>query len=304
MQLGFVSAIFHDLSLDKVLREAAGLGYDCVEVMCWPPGGPDREYGGVMHLDVTDFTQDQADDTRALCEKYGVAISQLGYYSIPLSADAEQAQAAREHLPKVIDASALLGLSTMGSFIGANHTLGLEENFQLFEQVWPDLVRHAEQRGVSIAIENCPMLFANSWPFGLNLARTPAIWRRMFETIPSPNFGLNYDPSHLKMQLMDPIEPLREFSSRIFHTHAKDMRVDREPLNDLGSLALPMERSTAKIPGSGDIDWRKWCDTLVEIGYDGPVCVEVEDEEYEGSLELRQKSLELSHSVLRPLITP
>jgi sugar phosphate isomerase/epimerase len=304
MQLGFVSAIFHDLSFEEVLRHAAELGYDCVEVMCWPPSGPDRKYGGVMHLDVTDFTQAQADDTRALCEKHGVHISALGYYSDVLSVEADQAEAAREHLPRVIDASAMLGLPTINTFVGANHTLNLEENFRLFEQIWPDLVRHAEQRAVRVAIENCPMLFANTWPFGLNLARTPAIWRRMFETIPSASFGLNYDPSHLEMQLIDPIEPMREFGSRIFHTHAKDMRVDREPLNDLGSLALPMERSTAKIPGSGDIDWRKWCDTLVEIGYDGPVCVEVEDEEYEGSLELRQKSLELSHSVLRPLITP
>ncbi len=303
MQLGFVSAILHDLSFEEVLCHATELGYDCVEVMCWPPGGPDRKYGGVMHLDVTDFTQAQADDTRALCDKHGVAISALGYYSDVLSADTEQAQAAREHLPQVIAASVLLGLPTVNTFVGANHTLALEENFQLFEQVWPDLVRHAEQQGIRIAIENCPMLFPNTWPFGLNLARTPAIWRRMFETIPSANFGLNYDPSHLEMQLIDPIEPIREFGSRIFHTHAKDMRVERQQLDDLGSLALPMERSTAKIPGSGDVDWRKWFDTLAEIGYDGPVCVEVEDEEYEGSLDLRKESLEISHRVLRPLLT-
>lgn len=302
MELGFVSALFGDLSFEEVLRHAAELGYDCVEVMCWPPGGPDRKYGGVMHLDVTNFTQSLAEDTRSLCEKYGVGISALGYYSILLSADPQQAQAAREHLPKVIDAAALLGLSTVNAFVGANHTLWLQDNFRLFEQVWPDLVRHAEQRGIRIAIENCPMLFDNTWPFGLNLARTPAIWRRMFETIPSPNFGLNYDPSHLEMQLIDPIEPIREFASRIFHTHAKDMRVERDRLNDVGSLALPMERSTAKIPGSGDIDWRKWLDTLREAGYDGPVCVEVEDEEYEGPVERRRESLELSYRVLRPLL--
>ena len=138
MQLGFVSAIFGDLSFEEVLKHAADIGYDCVEVMCWPPGGPDRKFGGVMHLDVTEFTQTQADDTNALCEKYGVAISGLGYYSIPLSNDEEQAQAACAHLPKVIDAAALLGLSNVNSFIGADHTLPLEENLQKFEQVWPD----------------------------------------------------------------------------------------------------------------------------------------------------------------------
>ncbi len=303
MQLGFVSAIFGDLPFERVLRHAAELGYDCVEVMCWPSGGPDRKYGGVMHLDVTDFTPARADDTWALCAQNGMAISALGYYSILLSADAEQAQAARAHLPKVIDAAAMLGLPTVNAFVGANHTLPLEENLRLFALVWPDLVRYAEDRGIRIGIENCPMLFADTWPFGLNLARTPAIWRRMFETIPSPNFGLNYDPSHLEMQLIDPIEPIREFGSRIFHTHAKDMRVDRQRLNDVGSLELPMERSSAKIPGSGDIDWRKWVDALVAVGYDGAVCVEVEDEDYEGPVERRREALEICHKVLRPLLS-
>jgi len=302
MQLGFVSAIFGDLSFEEVLKHASDIGYDCVEVMCWPPGGPDRKFGGVMHLDVTDFTQPQADDARALCEKYGVSISALGYYSIPLSADAEQAKAACEHLPKVIDAAALLGLSTVNSFVGANYQISLDENLKKFEQVWPDFVRHAEARNIRIGIENCPMLYADTWPSGLNLACTPAIWRRMFETIPSANFGLNYDPSHLQMQLIDPIAPIKEFGPRIFHAHAKDMRVDIERLNDVGSLALPMDRSTAKIPGLGDINWGKWIGALTDVGYDGPVCVEVEDEAFEGSVERRVKSLQISYNVLRPLI--
>ena len=157
-------------------------------------------------------------------------------------------------------------------------------------------------KGIRIGIENCPMLFPHTWPFGLNLAHSPAVWRRMFETIPSDHFGLNYDPSHLEMQLMDPIAPVREFGSRIFHAHAKDMRVLRSKLDEVGSLALPMERSEAKIPGSGDIDWQAWLAALAEIGYDGPVCVEVEDEEFEGNIQVRRKSLELSHQYLRPLM--
>jgi len=302
MQLGFVSAIFGDLSFEQVLQHAGDIGYDCVEVMCWPPGGPDRKFGGVMHLDVTEFSQAHADDVRAMCEKYGVSISALGYYSVPLSADAEQARAACEHLPKVIDAAALLGLSTINSFIGANYQLSLDDNFQKFAEVWPDFVRHAQQRNIRIGIENCPMLFETTWPFGLNLAHSPAIWRRMFETIPSEHFGLNYDPSHLRMQLIDPIAPISEFGPRIFHTHAKDMRVDVERLNDVGSLVPPMERSTAKIPGLGDIDWGRWVGALSDVGYDGPVCVEVEDEAFEGSVERRLKSLQISYNVLRPLI--
>lgn len=302
MQLGFVTAIFGDLSFEQVLQHARDIGYDCVEVMCWPPGIRDRKYGGVTHIDCTEFTQAQADDVRALCDKYGVAMSALGYYPNPLSVDVAEAEIARTHLRKVIDAAAMLGLPGINTFIGANHTLPLDDNLLLFERVWPEIVQYAENRQIRIGIENCPMLYGKSWPFGWNLARTPAIWRRMFETIPSAYFGLNYDPSHLRMQLMDPIAPIREFGPRIFHTHAKDMRIDQEKLDRLGSLALPMDRSTAKIPGLGDVNWGLYIGALSDAGFDGPVCVEVEDHAFEGSVERRRKSLEISYGVLRPLI--
>jgi sugar phosphate isomerase/epimerase len=302
MQLGFVTAILGDLSFEEVLRFAAAEGYQCVEAMAWPSAKVDRPYGGVCHIDVSSFSQAKADDIRALCEKHGVAISALGYYANALSDDANEAEVARSHFRKVIEAAPLLGLANANAFIGANRYQPLDENFKQFEQVWPDIIRHAEDHGVKVGIENCPMLVPNTWPFGVNMARTPAIWRRMFETIPSPAFGLNYDPSHLVMQLMDPIAPIREFSSRIFHTHAKDMRVDRHRLNDIGSLEPPMLRSTAKIPGLGDVPWGLWIGALTDAGYDGPVCVEVEDEAFHDSLEGRKRSLRISRNVLQPLI--
>jgi sugar phosphate isomerase/epimerase len=300
MQLGFVSAIFSDLPLEPVLAFAAAAGYECVEVQCWPTGG--KLHGGVTHLDVDGFTQAKADDVRALCEKHHVKFSALGYYPNPLSADAAEAERARAHIRKVIDAAPLLGLDIVSTFVGANTNLPMEDNFGRFAEVWPDLVRYAEDHGVRIAIENCPMLFRDSWPFGKNLARTPAIWRRMFETIPSKDFGLNYDPSHLRMQLIDPIAPIREFGPRIFHTHAKDMRIDAGRLQSVGSLEPPMERSTAKIPGLGDINWGQWIGALTDAHYNGAVCVEVEDEAFTETLEGKQRSLRISRNVLQPLI--
>jgi sugar phosphate isomerase/epimerase len=303
MQLGFVTAILGELPLQEVLSFAASEGYQCVEAMAWPSANVDRPYGGVCHINVTNFTQAQADDVLATCKKLGVRLSALGYYANALSDDANEAEVARSHFRKVIDAAPRLGLSNVNGFIGANRYLPLEENFKMFEQVWPDVIRYAEDRGVKIGIENCPMMQPYTWPFGVNLARTPAIWRRMFETIPSPNFGLNYDPSHLVMQLIDPVAPIREFGQRIFHTHAKDMRIDRDRLNDIGSLEPPMLRSTAKIPGLGDVPWGQWIGALTDAGYDGPVCVEVEDEAFQDTLEGRKRSLRISRGVLQPLIS-
>ncbi|MCC7476456.1 MAG: sugar phosphate isomerase/epimerase [Pirellulales bacterium] len=304
MKLGFVSAILGELSLEEVFSIASAEGYECVEVMCWPNAREDRPYGGVCHIDVAGLTQARADDVRALCAKQGVGISALGYYANSLAEDANEAQTVRAHFRKVIDAAPLLGLENVNGFIGANRQLPLEENMKLFAEVWPDVIRYAEDRGVKVGIENCPMLFPHTWPFGVNLARTPAIWRRMFETIPSLNFGLNYDPSHLVMQLIDPVVPIAEFGPRIFHTHAKDMRVNRDQLNEIGSLELPMDRSTAKVPGLGDVPWGQWIGALTGAGYDGPVCVEVEDEApaLHSTLEGRRKALRISRRVLRPLI--
>lgn len=302
MQLGFVTAILGELSLEEVLTVAAEEKYQCVEVMCWPPDSRDRRYGGVCHINVTDLTPAHADDIRALCEKHRVTISALGYYANALSVDASEAELVQSHFRRVIDAAPLLGLSNVNGFVGADQNSGLEDNFKRFEKVWPDIIRHAEDRGVKIGIENCPMLYDRTWPFGVNMARTPAIWRRMFEAIPSLNFGLNYDPSHLVMQLMDPIAPIREFGPRIFHTHAKDMRIDRHRLDDIGSLEPPMLRSTAKIPGLGDVHWGHWIGALTDAGYNGPVCVEVEDEAFHDTFEDRKRSLRISRSVLQPLI--
>ena len=188
----------------------------------------------------------------------------------------------------------------MNTFVGRDWTLSVEENWPRFLQVWRQLVAYAEDHDVRIGIENCPMIFTrDEWPGGKNLACSPAIWRRMFEDIPSPSFGLNYDPSHPTWMQMDAIAPLRDFSDRIFHVHAKDVRVDRKLLDDVGILAYPLQFHTPKLPGLGDVDWGQFFSVLTSTGYDGPVCVEVEDRAYEGSLEDRKLSLRQSARFLR-----
>ena len=300
IRIGFVSAILADQTFEEVISCAAENEYSCVEVMCWPIGKAERRYAGVTHIDVTNLSKEKVENIKNLLKEKGVSISGLGYYPNPLEADEKNATAYIEHIKKVIDAANKLGLENVNTFVGRDHQKNPEENFKKFKKIWPPIVKHAEDRKVKIGIENCPMFFSNDeWPSGKNLATSPAIWRRMFEEIPSPNFGLNYDPSHLLWQFMDYIRPIYEFKDRIFHVHIKDAKVLRHNLNDVGILATPLSFHSPKLPGLGDVAWGRFFSALTDIGYEGAACVEVEDRAFEGSLEMRKRSLVQSRQYLK-----
>lgn len=282
MKLGFVSAILSELTLPEVLAFAEQERFETVELMCWPVGKADRRYAGVTHVDVDNLKPTKLADR----------VSALGYYPNPLCDDQKEAEVCINHLKRVISAAPALGLHQVNTFVGRDHTRSLKENWAVFQERWPPIVKHAEQCGVRIGIENCPMLFTNDeWPGGKNLAVSPKIWREMFERIPSRFFGLNYDPSHLVWQCMDPVKPIVEFGPRIFHVHAKDARVNLEALDEVGILATPLEFHEPKLPGLGEVPWPEFFSALKEVDYRGAVCIELEDRAFEGSLADRKRGL-------------
>ncbi|MBC7870180.1 MAG: sugar phosphate isomerase/epimerase [Chitinophagaceae bacterium] len=301
MQLGFVSAILPDFSLEEVFAFAKENNFDCVEVMCWPVGKAERRYAGVTHIDATKFTASDARNINALSEKYGVKISGLGYYPNPLVDDKAERDVYFEHIKKVIVASALLGVNVMNTFIGRDHTKSIEDNWPLFEELWPPVIAFAEQQGVKIGIENCPMLFSmDEWPGGKNLAISPEIWRKMFTRIPSDHFGLNFDPSHLIWQHIDYIRCIREFGHKFVHVHAKDTKIDTEMIYERGITSVKWH--IPKLPGLGDVHWGKFFSALTDVNYKGAVCIEVEDRAYEDSLDDRKRSLTQSRRHLEQFI--
>jgi sugar phosphate isomerase/epimerase len=301
MKLGFVSAILPDLSLDQALQFAKAEQFACVELMCWPVGKAERKFAGVTHVDVTGFTKAAAEDVLARANEHGVGLSGLGYYPNPLDPDPAMAKVCVEHLKKVIVAAELLGLKNVNTFTGRDWTKTVDENWPRFLKTWKPLIKFAEDHGIKVGIENCPMSFTrDEWPGGKNLLTTPVIWRRAFSDIPSDHFGLNYDPSHFILQFMDPASPLREFKDKLFHLHAKDVRIRRERINDVGIFAFPLEWHQPRIPGYGDIDWARFMGALQDVGYDGPVCIEVEDGTFGSSLEGRQRALRVARNVLAP----
>lgn len=301
MQLGFVSAILPDLDVPQVFDFAKKQHYSCVEIMCWPLGRAKRRYAGITHIDVNKTNAEDISNVKQLQEKSGVSISALGYYPNPLTPDLSESNLYVEHIKKVIVAAAKFEIGTVNTFIGRDWKKTIDENWPRFLDVWKPLIALAEDHGIKVGIENCPMSFTvDEWPGGKNLASTPAIWRRMFEDIPSDSFGLNFDPSHFIWQQMDYAKAMKEFGHKLFHVHAKDVKIKKEALNEVGIMAFPLEYHIPKLPGLGDVNWDMFFSTLSEIEYEGPVCVEVEDRDYEGSLENRKKSLMISEAFLKP----
>lgn len=295
MKLGFVSAILDGWTFEETLDVAAEMGYRCVEVACWPRGKAERRYAGVSHIDVENLNDAEAAAILNACKDKGIEISALAFYPNPMDGDLAKRQANIDHLKKVIAASAKLGVGRVTTFIGRDQTQTVEANLELFKQIWPPIIAYAESLGVQVAIENCPMLFGrDQWPGGQNLATSPRIWRQMFEIIPSRYFGLNFDPSHFVWQGMDYIRPLYEFKDRLFHVHFKDIKMFPEKLNEVGSLAYPLDYMAPKLPGLGDVNWAKFISALTDIGYDGYTCIEVEDRAFEGSKEKILESLRFS----------
>lgn len=302
-KLGFVSAILADKRFEEVIDFAADNRFACVEMMCWPLGKAERRYAGVTHIDVDALDDTQVTYVREYLAQKKVFVSGLGYYPNPLDADEEKAAYEIAHLKKVIRAAARLSISVVNTFVGRDPTRSVDDNFRVFVERFPEIIQEAEQHQVKIGIENCPMFYTqDEWPGGKNLAFSPALWDRMFEIIPSPLFGLNYDPSHLVWMHMDEVQPIYDFRERIHHVHLKDVKVDRGRLDRVGILATPLEYHAPKLPGLGDVRWGEFFSALTTIGYQGPTCIEVEDRAFEYSAEAIERSILQSRNFLSQYI--
>ena len=305
MKLGFVSAILDQSSYEEMMDIASGMGFQCVEVACWPQGKAERRYAGVSHIDAERVLEDDAYAAHILdyAKEKKVQISSLAYYPNTMDGNLEKRAAAVEHLKNLIKASAKLGVNMVTTFIGRDQTKTVEENLEVVKEVWPPIIALAEECGVKVAIENCPMLFGpDQWPGGQNLMTTPAIWKKVFEILPSKNLGINYDPSHFVWQMIDYIKPIYEFKDKIFHVHYKDIKLYPDRLNQVGIMAYPLDFMSPKLPGLGDVDWGRYVSALTDIGYDGYTCIEVEDKAFEGSQEKVLDSLRLSKRYMEQFV--
>lgn len=306
MKLGLVSAILDGFTYEEMIDVVANNKLKCVEVACWPIGKAERRYAGVSHIDIDKALKDvkYREHILTYAKEKNVEISSLAFYPNTMDNDLKKRKANVEHLKKVIEASALLKVNMVTTFIGRDQTKNVDDNLLLVKKIWPDIIKLAEKKKVKIAIENCPMLFgADQWPGGQNLMTTPVIWKKVFDILKSKNIGINYDPSHFVWQMVDYIKPIYEFNDRIYHVHIKDIKLYKDKLEKVGTMAYPLDYMSPKLPGLGDVDWGAYVSALTDIRYDSYICLEIEDKAFEGSKTKVLDSIKLAKKYMEQFVS-
>jgi sugar phosphate isomerase/epimerase len=303
MRLGLLTACLPGEPLEKIAAWAGAHGYRALEVAAWPQRrGRDWE---ASHLDVESFGQRDADRVRALLDEHDLALSAVAYYENNLHQDPATREATHEHLRRCIDAAQLLGCGLVGTFVGRDLSKTVTDNLRLAEKVLPPLVDYAEERGVRLVVENCPMEGWHPDGYPANLAYSPELWGWMAQL----GLYLNYDPSHLVWLGIDPLAALLPHLDRVLHVQAKDVEVDEAARNRYGVFGQVVDRSPwesgwwrYRIPGLGQVAWRRIVDALYEAGYDGVVSVEHEDPVWSGDPTRVRQGLVIAERTLGPLI--
>lgn len=266
MELGFLSAnVYNGQPLEKALESLSKHGYTRVELGAQP---------GHTHVKASKVLEGGAGKIRKTVKQAGYEISALCSHVNHLHPDPGKRDELNEFFKKNIEAAAALNVDCLTTFSGSpkawQHPKTVD--WMLFKEVFEDLTDFAREHGCKIAIEV---------HFGSMTYNVPTM-DRMFETIPARNLGLNFDPSHFMWQLMDVEAAYEKYPDRIFHTHAKDVKIfwNRIRKNGINDKSYYDQR----MPGWGDFDWRRFILFLMERTDCEVLSVEHEDRMFFGEL--------------------
>lgn len=252
---------------------------------------------GIDVIDVPTFNQ----EVKQAIEKEGLKVGSIdgagavGLTKLLSTNEATRSEAVQTLKNQMTEVSQLGGKVMFMCLIPEDITLPRKEGFEIWKNTFPDIVKHAEQEGIYIALEGYP----GPSPYYPTLGCTPEMLRAMFHAIPSKNFGLNYDPSHLVRLGIDHLRVLTEFGDRINYCHGKDTEILHDELYECGVLPATFGSNydfsegswRYTIPGQGDVNWGKVAVRLEKIGYSGPVSIELEDHRYWGSLKAERQGI-------------
>jgi sugar phosphate isomerase/epimerase len=304
MKLGFLTACLPKRSLEEIAAWAAREGFEALEVAAWPALG-DRPFTAT-HLDVDGFGAADVERVSTLFADRGLTLSSLAYYDNNLHPDLAERSAVNAHVAACIDAAALLGVPTVGTFVGRDPNLPVAANLRAAEEIFAPLVDRAGEKGVKLVIENCVMEGWHPDGYPGNLAYSPELWEWMFDL----GLYLNYDPSHLVWMGIDPVAAVRPYVDRVAHAQAKDIELFPERRNRYGWPGKAVVREDPwdvgwwryRVPGLGQVDWLRLVDTLYEGGFDGVLSVEHEDPVWGGDESRVETGLQVAYRTLRPLL--
>lgn len=222
-----------------------------------------------------------------------VVIAALGMFGNPLE-DAPRDRETLEGWRACIDAAHHFGADVVAGFTGRIRGRPIPESLPRYREVWGELSRRAADRGVRIAFENCAM--DGDWHTGdWNIAHGPDAWEMMFEATPEPHMGLEWEPCHQMVQLIDPVPQIRRWGSRIFHVHGKDATIRWDVIREHG-LGGPHPFALMRTPGFGDGDWARIVSELRLAGFRGSIDIEGwHDPVYRDALEMTGQMRALEH---------
>src|SRR6476661_1051526 len=298
MRLGFLTACMPEASLADIAAWAPRAGYEALEVAAWPRIG-DRDFTA-SHLDAAGLDEAGAEELHGLFDRHGLELSSIAYYDNNLHPDPEARRAINGHVAACIEAAALLGCPSVGTFVGRDPGKTVAENLAAAEGVFKPLVDLAGERGVALIVENCPMEGWHPDGYPGNLAYSPELWEWMFEL----GLWLNFDPSHLLWLGIDPVEALKPYVDHVAHAHAKDAETFPAERNRYGFFGRTSTREEDpwdmgwwryRIPGLGEVDFPHYVDALYEGGFDGVLSVEHEDPVWGGSPDRVEQGLRIAY---------
>ena len=304
MKLGFLTACLPKLSLEEIADWAIGQGYEALEVAAWPDLG-ERPFIAT-HLNVENTDPTYLESVAKIFTSRNIEISSVAFYDNNLHPNRKTRDEINAHVIKCIDAAEKLGVRSVGTFIGRDWSKPVKENLIIAKDVFAPMVKHANSKGVKIIIENCVMEGWHPDGYPGNLAYSPELWEWMFEL----GLYLNFDPSHLLWMGIDPIAAVKPYIAHVEHAQAKDIEINIEKRNFYGYPGKAVVRENPwdvgwwryRVPGLGDIDWRRLIDVLYEGGFNGTLSVEHEDPIWGGTEEKIKVGLEVAYNTLRPLI--
>jgi sugar phosphate isomerase/epimerase len=304
MKLGFLTACLPDRSLEEIVQLAREHQFDALEVAAWPDLG-NRPFTAT-HLKAEGLGDGEAERVRTLFSDNGLTLSSLAFYDNNLHPNPVERQAINDHVLALVDAAALLGCPTVGTFIGRDPGRTVSENLRMADKVFAPLVARAGERGVKLVIENCVMEGWHPDGYPGNLAYSPELWEWMF----SLGLYLNYDPSHLLWMGIDPVAAVQPYVDKVAHAQAKDAQIFPDRRNRYGYPGIAVDRKDPwdvgwwryRVPGLGEVDWVRVVDALYEGGFDGVLSVEHEDPVWGGTEERVLTGLDIAHRTLRPLL--